>query len=126
MPNETTVRRTTRSQARIEAALVAAEAYADAHRDEDGGTNAEGGMLLHLVSIIADLTGESTEESPWRRAQTGEYWHLEPFYAVFAVVGSNPTGRFTRADVFGTVHNIDLDDPRISSATRVWPVVGSD
>lgn len=37
---------------RIEAALRAAEKYADVHRDEQGVTNREGGMMLHLVSIV--------------------------------------------------------------------------
>lgn len=42
---------------RVEAALRAAEQYADNHRDEHGVTNTEGGMLLHLVSIITEQAG---------------------------------------------------------------------
>lgn len=49
---------------RIESILRAAEAYADKHRDEEGVTNREGGMLLQLVSVVTELQERVHELGP--------------------------------------------------------------
>lgn len=51
----------THPDGRIEAALRAAERYADIHRDAEGTTTEEGGMLLQLVSIITSQADRLAE-----------------------------------------------------------------
>jgi hypothetical protein len=66
------------------------------------------------------------EPKPWHDAKCGESWHLEPFSVVYTVMDGTRPGKprglwFTRANVYGAVENVDLDDYRIISARRIWP-----
>lgn len=60
----------------------------------------------------------------WHDARCGEVWILGGVHLDVAVtvVGGHDLW-FTRADVFGKVQRIELTDPTITEARRIWPEV---
>ena len=79
-------------------------------------------------SILSDAVqayfAAHPERKPWQDAECGDYWYLEPFDIVYGCVGDRVHSGglwFTRANVYGTVENVQLDDPRITGARKVWP-----
>lgn len=93
------------------------------------------GMRERFLASVADEGHESRkaarayfeahpESKPWHNAECGDSWYLEPFGIVYACVGdrNHSTGLwFTRANVYGAVENVQLTDPRITDARKVWP-----
>jgi len=66
------------------------------------------------------------EPKPWHDAECGESWYLEPYGIVYTCVGDrgHSTGLwFTRANVYGKVENLQLDDARITAGRRIYPEV---
>lgn len=64
------------------------------------------------------------EPKPWHDAKCGESWYLEPFDIVYDCVGNEGSADglwFTRANVYGMVENLKLDDSRINGGRRIWP-----
>ena len=67
------------------------------------------------------LIEKAAPPRPWLCAEVGETWRLEPFGCNYNVVRSVDR-YFTRANVFGAVEVIPLDDARITDAVKLESV----
>lgn len=68
---------------RVEAALQAAERYADIHRDAEGTTTPEGGMLLQMVDIITRQQEQLAErDALYRQAHDAQVDRIANLQAV--------------------------------------------
>ena len=79
-----------------------------------------------LRAIAREYIAAHPEPKPWHDAECGESWYLEPYGIVYTCVGDrgHSTGLwFTRANVYGKVENLQLDDARITAGRRIYPEV---
>lgn len=82
------------------------------------------GITLDEETALREYFEAHPERKAWRDADCGESWYLEPFDIVYTCLGNNasPDGLwFSRANVYGQVENIPLDDKRITAGRRIWP-----